>query len=54
MRDVPEPLDGPMAPRLKPVVLAAIDEAGRRGSANVEAEHLLLVISAICTWPSEM
>ena len=46
MRDVPEPLDGPMAPRLKPVVLAAIDEATRRGSANVEAEHLLLVISA--------
>jgi ATP-dependent Clp protease ATP-binding subunit ClpA len=46
MHDVPEPLDGPMAPRLKPVVLGAIDEAARRGAANVEAEHLLLVISA--------
>jgi len=46
MRDAPEPLDGPMSSRLKPVVVAAIDEAARRGSANVEAEHLLLVISA--------
>jgi ATP-dependent Clp protease ATP-binding subunit ClpA len=31
---------------LKQVVIRAIDEAARRGSANVEAEHLLLSIAA--------
>jgi ATP-dependent Clp protease ATP-binding subunit ClpA len=31
---------------LKRVVMRAIEEATRRGSANVEAEHLLLAISA--------
>ncbi len=46
MRDVPEPIDDAMDQRLKPVILRAIDEAARRGAANVEAEHLLLVISA--------
>ena len=46
MRDVPESVDDAMDRRLKPVVLRAIGEASRRGSANVEAEHLLLVISA--------
>ena len=45
MRDVPDPNDA-MDLRLKPVVQRAIHEAARRGSANVEAEHLLLVISA--------
>ena len=46
MRDVPEPLDDAVDVRLKLVVQRAIDEAARRGAANVEAEHLLLVISA--------
>lgn len=31
---------------LKRVIIRAIDEATRRGSANVEAEHLLLAIAA--------
>ncbi|WP_130352299.1 Clp protease N-terminal domain-containing protein [Agromyces ramosus] len=31
---------------LKRVVIGAIDEAARRGSSTVEAEHLLLAISA--------
>ena len=46
MRDAPEPIDAAVDLRLKPVILRAIDEAARRGAANVEAEHLLLVISA--------
>ena len=46
MPDLPEPLDAAMGTRLKPVILQAIDEAARRGASNVEAEHLLLVISA--------
>jgi ATP-dependent Clp protease ATP-binding subunit ClpA len=46
MREAPEPIDDAMGLRLKPVILRAIDEAARRGAANVEAEHLLLVISA--------
>ena len=45
MREAPEP-DATVDVRLKPVILRAIDEATRRGAANVEAEHLLLVISA--------
>lgn len=46
MRDVPGPVDGAMDVGLKQVVLRTIDEAARRGAANVEAEHMLLVISA--------
>ena len=46
MRDVPGPVDGAMDVGLKQVVLRTIDEAARRGASNVEAEHLLLVISA--------
>ena len=46
MREAPEPIDDAVDVRLKPVILRAIDEATRRGAANVEAEHLLLVISA--------
>ena len=46
MPDATRTLDAAMGSRLKPVILRAIDEAARRGAANVEAEHLLLVISA--------
>jgi ATP-dependent Clp protease ATP-binding subunit ClpA len=46
MRDVPGPVDGAIDVGLKQVVLRTIDEAARRGAANVEAEHLLLVIAA--------
>jgi ATP-dependent Clp protease ATP-binding subunit ClpA len=46
MREESEPLVGPMGVSLKRIVQRAIDEAVRRGAPNVEAEHLLLVISA--------
>jgi ATP-dependent Clp protease ATP-binding subunit ClpA len=42
-----QPWEGvPMGARLKGVVMRAIDEAVRAGASSVEAEHLLLSISA--------
>src|SRR4029453_10452582 len=42
-----QPLEGtPMGARLKPVVMRSIDEAVRCGASSVEAEHLVLSISA--------
>jgi ATP-dependent Clp protease ATP-binding subunit ClpA len=41
-----EQLDEHFDVTLKRVVVRAIDEAARRGAANVEAEHLLLAIAA--------
>lgn len=38
--------DDALDPTLKQVIISAIDEATRRGSPSVEAEHLLLAISA--------
>ena len=38
--------DDALDPTLKEVIITAIDEAIRRGAASVEAEHLLLAISA--------
>ncbi|ANJ26449.1 Clp protease N-terminal domain-containing protein [Agromyces aureus] len=43
---MPELLHDDLGATLKSVVLGAIDEAARRGAAKVEAEHLLLAISA--------
>jgi ATP-dependent Clp protease ATP-binding subunit ClpA len=44
---MPEQLDDErLGVTLKQVVIRAIDEAAHRGSANVEAEHLLLSIAA--------